>query len=1148
MGESVPLNSRSAGACTTGRNSSLTPARWQQIKELFNEALEYGTDHRAEFLQQACGDDQELRTEVESLLASADSNGAVTSEVFKSVTPPGEHPPGETEDPLIGQRVGDYRIDQRIGFGGMAAVYLASRADEQFHMRAAIKLLRPDLNNTDLLHRFLKERQTLAALDHPNIVKLLDGGSTERGLPYLVMDYVEGQPIDEYCDDHNLSIQKRLQVFCTVCEAVEFAHKHRVIHRDLKPNNILVTADGVPKLLDFGIAKVLDPQNPAEVTVTRTAARHLTPAYASPEQVRGDGIAAATDVYSLGVVLYELLTGHRPYRLKQRTPAAMEHAICEEEPESPSTAVDRVESEIRPDGTVISVTAETVSRARETQPEKLRHCLKGDLDNIILKALQKEPLRRYQTVAELGRDIQRHLDHHPILARPSTLKYRASKFIRRHTTELASVSAVIVILAAALFFSIWEEHRATDRSRAQLASLRSRGRRSVAVFGFKNLSTRPDTAWISTALSEMLTTDLSLGGKIRTIPGGDVAQVKINLSLPEADSLSKRTLSQVYGSLGSDFVVVGSYLDVGDSDRSIRLDLHVQDAALGETVASIAETGNEAALPGLVSRAGVDLRAKLGVPSLSGAEPAQLQSAFTSNPEANRLFAEGIAKLRVFDALGARDSLEKALAADSSFALAHSALADAWLALGYPAKASEESKEALDDSTGLPREQSLFIEARYWEIAGQHDKAIDLYRTLFNFFPDNIDYGLRLAALQSTAGRPREALATVDKLRQLPPPGNSDPRIDLAEADATKNMGDDKAEFAAARRAEMKGRAQGARLLVAEALIAEGEAYTFFGSPQQSNAVTLAAQEIFKAVGDRFGESRALRNLGAVYSHQGDFVRAEHAFEESARIRHDLGNRAGEAASLSSAAGTIEFQKDFNRSEEMYLRSLAISRELGDTQTVWRTLGGLGGLETHMGKFTAARAHLEEALSLVREAGNMMGVGGISNNLGLLAFEQGDMVRAKQLLTESLIIARRRSEKFGVGGILLGLAAVAQTTGDLPSAYKMLAESKQVLKEAGNEGEAAYALGTIGTILFEQDDLTGARKAYQECLKTQEEQKEEGFAAETRLSLIRLAMEEHQSAEAETSLRPIKRRRKRCWPSSFSTRGRYSRHRMPLRV
>ncbi len=1076
---STTENPSSAPAPHRTAEAKLTPERWQRVKEIFAE------------------------------LAAAESEAAEDGSIAT-----GGHSP--VEDATIGRRVGAYKIVQRIGRGGMATVYLASRADEQYEKQVAIKILLPELDSDDLLRRFRNERQTLAKLDHPNIVKLLDGGSTDEGLPYLVMDYVQGVPIDKYCDNHKLSTEERLRLFCQVGAAVQCAHQNLIVHRDLKPSNILITEDGSPKLLDFGISKVLQPHNGSSVTQTLT--RRMTPAYASPEQVKGEPVTPATDIYSLGVVLYELLTGHRPYKLKQQTPAEVERAICEQEPEKPSTAVNRVETEDLPDGTTFSKTPEVVSASREGQREKLRRRLSGDLDNVVLMALQKEPERRYVSVGEFSQDIQRHLQHEPVKARRSTLAYRSSKFVRRHKTEVIAATMMTIMLLAAVGYVFWEERRATERARAELASRRSRGRRSVAVLGFRNLSARADTAWLSTALSEMLTTELSAGGKLRTIPGESVAQTKINLSLAEADSLSEKTLESVYKNLGSDFVVLGSYLDIGDPSRSVRLDLQLQDAALGETVATLVETGSETSLPDLATRAGADLRQKMGISSISPADSKSVEP-LRSNPEAARLYAEGLTHLRAFDALGARDLLEKAVAIDPSFALAHSMLADAWAALGYTSNAHEEAKKALDASGSLPREESLFIEARYRQAAGERDKAIELYRTLFNFFPDSLDYGLRLASAQSSGGKPQDGLTTLAALRRLPSPSGADPRIDLGEADAAKYAGDYKRQLVAAIQSEQKARVQGARLLVAQALVSEGEAYRSLGDPRKSSAASTAARQLFASVGDRFGESRVLRNMGAVYFDQGDFENARQSFQQSMQIRHDLGNKAGEAGMLTAVAAALQFEKDFKGAKEMYERSLLISRELGDKPSIAMTLVNLGSLEKDIGELAAAEKHLQEGLVLGRESGNMALLGGALNNLGLLALENGNPAEATRMLEQSVAIARRGSDKNQYAIALEDLASVQLTIGKLAAASKLFAEAMQVLAETHSEGAAANALWSVGEILFAQGDLEGARKKYEECLAVRERLGEQALAGATRMSLAQLALEQSHAPEAEVAVR-----------------------------
>jgi feruloyl esterase len=443
---------------------------WERAKELFDAALDLRPSERPAFLAQNCHDET-LRRQIEELLLNYQQAGNFLddpvvcgwSDAHTAEEPcPSKSDPAELatvtsleiEDPMVGRLLGAYKLIRRIGQGGMAAVFLAVRADDTYRKEVAIKLVQPGSDRHELLNRFRNERQTLAGLDHPNIVKLLDGGSTPEGLPFLVMDYVEGTPIDDYCDRHNLRIDGRLRLFSKVCEAVQYAHQKSIVHRDLKPSNILVTGQGTPKLLDFGIAKVLNPIPSAQgLVLTQTGMRCMTPAYASPEQMRGKSITTATDIYSLGVVLYELLTGHRPYKLTQHTPAEVERAICEQDPETPSTAVSRVETETSTTGIPITKTPEVVSQTREGEPDKLRRRLRGDLDNIVLKALQKEPARRYASVEEFSQDIERHLQQLPVRARRSTIAYRASKFAQRHKIEVASVITIALVVAAAVLLA-----------------------------------------------------------------------------------------------------------------------------------------------------------------------------------------------------------------------------------------------------------------------------------------------------------------------------------------------------------------------------------------------------------------------------------------------------------------------------------------------------------------------------------------------------------------------------------------------------------------------------------------------------------------------------------------------------------------------
>lgn len=421
----------------------MTQQRWKQIREIFDSALDKPTADRNAFVDETCADDPDLRKEVLELLQSMDGHADFLE---KPVAPLAfsEKP----VDRMEGRMLGPYKLSRCIGKGGMGTVYAASRADKEYQKQVAIKLVRQGMDTEDILRRFRQERQVLAGLDHPNIARLLDGGTTEEGLPYLVMEFVEGVTMDRYAESQNLSINERLKLFCTICSAVQFAHQNLIVHRDLKPGNILVGPDGVPKLLDFGIAKLLNPEfSPDTVELTRTDMRPMTPEFASPEQVRGEPITTASDVYSLGVILYRLITGCGPYKYKSNTIIDIEKAILDESPERPSIAVTRMDGKMPPEGV-----------------EKARRKLSGDLDMIVLMALRKEPGRRYASAEKLADDIQRYLNGMPVSAQHDTLHYRVDKFVRRHKRGVAAASLTAVALVIATIVSVFYAHKANVES------------------------------------------------------------------------------------------------------------------------------------------------------------------------------------------------------------------------------------------------------------------------------------------------------------------------------------------------------------------------------------------------------------------------------------------------------------------------------------------------------------------------------------------------------------------------------------------------------------------------------------------------------------------------------------------------------------
>jgi serine/threonine-protein kinase len=413
----------------------MTPAaeRYRQIQELFHEVVDLPPDQRAAVLEERYGGDVALRKEVEALLAADEETTSFGEQPVFAI--PEDLFPRESEAAVVGRRFGVYQVIREIGRGGLGAVYLAARADDEYRKEVAIKLIRRGLDTDDILRRFRTERQILAQLDHPNIARLIDGGTTDEGLPYFVMEYVKGEPITAYCDGHSLKLSERLDLFQKVCAAVTYAHQNLVVHRDLKPSNILVTEEGEPKLLDFGIAKLLTADDEM-LTQTAPGLRAMTPDYASPEQIKGEKITTASDVYSLGLLLYELLTGRRPYRLATRSCDEIARAITAQEPVRPSTALTNIDN---PSSSTLD-------------PRSLR----GDLDNIILMAMRKEPERRYGSVAQFSGDIRRHLEGLPLIAHKDTASYRASKFIRRHRLGVSAAALIILAIVTGLLVSVWQ--------------------------------------------------------------------------------------------------------------------------------------------------------------------------------------------------------------------------------------------------------------------------------------------------------------------------------------------------------------------------------------------------------------------------------------------------------------------------------------------------------------------------------------------------------------------------------------------------------------------------------------------------------------------------------------------------------------------
>ena len=497
--------------------------RWREVRELFERVCDLGAAERDVVLSEACADDSELRAEVESILSFSERTPTYFDAPAMDAFP--ELMASERAASLIGQRIGPYELDELIASGGMGTVYLGRRVDRSQQQKLAIKMIRQRIVGKETLRRFRIEREALGRLSHANIARLLDGSVTPDGIPCLVMEFVDGRPIDDYCREERLTVAGRLELFIQVCAACHFAHQNLVVHRDLKPKNILVTSSGVAKLVDFGIAKILDDGGTAESGgATVSGQRMMTPEYASPEQIQGKAITTASDVFSLGVILYELLARRRPYSSKDVTPHELERMICEDDPVKPSVAV-------------------CIGERPPDDGRKLSRRLAGDLDAIVLKAMRKEPEQRYRSVEQFSEDIQRHLHGLPVRARRDTFRYRSGKFVRRNRMALIGAGVLLITFLAGVGGILWQgQVAAQERDRADAAR---RMARSEALKAER----------VSTFLQTMLSS-VQPGNKGRDVSVRDVldaAADKIGTTLrdePEVEATIRATIGVSYGELG----------------------------------------------------------------------------------------------------------------------------------------------------------------------------------------------------------------------------------------------------------------------------------------------------------------------------------------------------------------------------------------------------------------------------------------------------------------------------------------------------------------------------------------------------------------------------------------------------------------------
>ena len=643
-----------------------------------------------------------------------------------------------------------------------------------------------------------------------------------------------------------------------------------------------------------------------------------------------------------------------------------------------------------------------------------------------------------------------------------------------HHKNLAVATAVLVTCVAGLFYLRIYHPVVFGGSAAELGP-----RRSVAVLGFRNLSGNTQDAWLSTALSDWLMTELSAGDQLRTIPAESVARMKIELALPDVDTLGRDSLVRIRKNLGTDYVVAGSYAMLGsESGGQVRLDLQLQDARTGETVVAISESGSESRLFGLVANAGEELRSKLGAGAITTEQAAEVATALPSKSEAAHLYWEGLGQLRVFNALAARDLLLKAVAAEPTYALSHCALATAWAQLGYDANANAEAKKAFDLSGNLSRAERLLVEARYRETSRDWEKAIEIYRALFEFFPDNLDYGLALSAAQVNAGQGKEALATVAALRNLPAPLHDDPRIDLANGRAAESLGDFKTLQMYALRAAEKAKASGASLLLARA---------------------------------RLDQAWATENLG-------QFDAVDSLVQESKQLYESALDRKGVADAETTRAIALWMKGDYLGAKKGYEESLAIYRELGGELNVANESDNIADILLGLGDLSGARKNYEAALAIYREIGHPDGIPLAKNGLGDVFLTLGLHEQAKKMYQESFEACQQIGDRSKAGVALSGLGRVYRIEGDLEAARKAETQAKEVFDEIGDKSQSMQSHLLLAQILLDEGKNAAASTSARDAASVFEQTRAKKDEAAAYLVLSRALLAQGKLGDARASV------------------------------
>jgi len=1021
----------------------MTPGKWGKVKVLFEAALERPAEERLRYVTDSDAD-EDLQAEVLRLLSSLSEAGSFLEQpVGQSLAPSGVDPDEGSFPPekLLADR---FKIIRFLAKGGMGEVYEAE--DLELHEHVAIKAVRPELlRDPAVLQRFKREIHLAKKVTHPKVCRVFDlfrhqvrgAAGSQEDLIVVSMELLKGETLaarlgrgERFTDVQAFPIVSQL------AGALDAAHGVGVLHRDLKPGNIMLVDGPAPSspravITDFGLALRFGGEDSVGTESTRTRGILGTPAYMSPEQLEGRELTSATDIYALGLVLYEMVTGALPFA--SDTPLASALRRLQDPVPSPRAKVSN---------------------------------LPASWETGILRCLERDPAKRFSSAQEL---VQALAGRAP----------RSSPNLAPGWRVWVPALAVLLALSVGVSFYAFRQRRVVPQV-PQAPQVRP----SVAVLGFKNLSGHQDVSWLSTTLAETIDAELGVGEKLRTVSQENVARMKNDLTLNDAESYAPDTLRRIRRNLGTDYVIEGAYLAIGtEASGQIRLDVRLQDTRTGETVASVVESGEQPRLNELFTKVGADLRGKLGVTAVSQQDETAAQASLPYSPEAARYYAEGLDHLRQLNYLAARDSLSRAVALEPGFAMGHLALGGAYVKLYQDGEADREVELASAASKNLSRDERLNIEARLHESRGERDRAVEIYRSLFDFFPDNVDYGLHLVNAQASAGKAKDALDTVRTLRALPAPQRDDPRIDLAEENADYFLGDFKAAYPLAVHAADKAKQAESPALFAMARHEQGSVLRMLGDYKGAIAALQDAQQFYASTRQQGALERVTISTGIVYFNAGDLAEAKNELSRSLRIAEQLGDQYGIASAADSLGDVLQKQGDLDGAKRNFERALQGAKAQGYKNAAAIILSALAGVRANEGDLSGSIHQFQESLGIGREIGDRQSIQFDLYSLATLWLNTGKLREADAAYLEALDVARQMGSNSSVAADLVGRSGLLRAQGDLAGARKLLEEATTVVSSSKDKSQAPSVHMNMAALEVDADHQDTAQALAQQSMQ-----------------------------------------------------------------